>query len=309
MISAADDDKTDRTEVLQGDPETLAKELQKAQEHDPCFIVIRGPGQGQRHFITQEEMVIGRDPVADITVADPSISRRHSRVFKKEGQVLIGDLGSANGTVINGKKLPKGEVTALAKEDMIRLGNSILKFLPAGELEILMYGHLENAALTDPMTKIYNKKYLLEALDAEFKRAKTLNNDFSILFFDIDHFKKINDTYGHDAGDYVLKEFTALIKTKCLRPKDVFSRYGGEEFVVLLLNTPAQQAAEIAETVRAQTEAHAYIYEGKRIKVTASIGVAELNSLIDSPQSLLKVADKALYSSKQNGRNQVTVAS
>lgn len=309
MVAAADDDKTDRTEVLQGDPETLARELQKAKEHDACFIVIRGPGQGHRYFITQDEMTIGRDPSADITIVDPSISRKHSKIEKRGNSVLISDLGSANGTVVNGKKLPGEEQASLAKEDMIRLGNSILKFLPAGELEILMFGHLENEAHSDPLTKIYNKKYLLEALDAEFKRAKTLNNDFSILFFDIDHFKKINDTYGHDAGDYVLKEFTHLVKSKCIRPKDVFARYGGEEFVVLLLNTHAKKAAEIAESLRSQTESHAYIYEGQRIQVNASVGVAELNSMIDSPQALLKVADKALYSSKQNGRNQVTVAS
>jgi two-component system, cell cycle response regulator len=193
----------------------------------------------------------------------------------------------------------------LAKEDMIKLGNSIFKFLPAGELEILFYGNLGSAAHTDALTRIYNKGYLLEALDAEFKRAKALHTDFSVLFFDLDHFKKVNDTHGHDAGDYVLKEFANIIRTGYLRPKDIFARYGGEEFCVLLANTNGKAALSQAEKMRAAVESHAFIYEGKRLPITTSMGVAELSSGIESAQTLLKAADKALYAAKQSGRNRV----
>jgi diguanylate cyclase (GGDEF)-like protein len=206
---------------------------------------------------------------------------------------------------VNDKKIPPGDSVILAKEDMVKLGNTIFKFLPKGELEILFYGNLGSAAHTDPLTKIYNKGYLLEALEAEFKRAKALHTDFSLIFFDLDHFKKVNDTYGHDAGDYVLKEITSLIKSSYLRPKDVFARYGGEEFVVLLANTNAKAASELAEKVRAAIESHAFIYEGKRLPVTSSLGVSELRADMESAQTLLKTADKALYAAKSGGRNKV----
>lgn len=303
------EDTSDKTTVLSSEQLTLKKEMAKAKEQAACLLIVRGTPQGHRFFITQDEMFIGRDPVADISVADQSISRKHARVNKKGEQVSLTDLGSSNGTFVNDKKVNANETVVLAKEDMVKLGNSIFKYLPAGELETLYMGELTSAAHTDAMTKIYNKGFLLEALEAEFKRAKALHTPFSILFFDLDHFKKINDSFGHDAGDYVLKEFTQLVKSGHLRPKDVFARYGGEEFVVLMGNTPATQAAEIAEKIRISIETNAFIYEGKRLPVTTSLGVAELTSTTESSAGLLKKADQALYTSKQTGRNKVTVSS
>jgi diguanylate cyclase (GGDEF)-like protein len=306
---SSSDEGTDKTTVLQGDQSTLNAELQKAKEQEACLIIIRGTPQGHRFFLTQTEMVIGRDPIADISVADQGISRKHAKVTKASGKVQLIDLGSSNGTFINDKRIQPDHPMNLAKEDMIKLGNTIFKFLPAGELEILFYGNLGSAAHTDPLTRIYNKGYLLEALEAEFKRAKALHTDFSLIFFDLDHFKKINDTYGHDAGDYVLKELTSLIRSSHLRPKDIFARYGGEEFVVLLANTGAKAATDLAERIRAAVEAHAFIYEGKRLPVTASMGIAELRAGVESAQTLLKAADKALYSAKSSGRNRVVTDS
>ena len=248
--AGSSEEGTDKTAVLQGDQLTLNNELKKAKEQEACLIIIRGTPQGNRYFLTQKEMTIGRDPNADISVADQGISRKHAKVTKEEGKVRLTDLGSSNGTFINDKRLQPGDSVILAKEDMIKLGNTILKYLPAGELEILFYGNLGSAAHTDPLTRIYNKGYLLEALEAEFKRAKALHTEFSLLFFDLDHFKKINDTYGHDAGDYVLKELTSLVKSSQLRPKDIFARYGGEEFVILLANTGSKAATEMAERIR-----------------------------------------------------------
>ena len=306
---ADSDDFGEKTAVIQGDQATLNKELAKAKEQEACLIIIRGTPQGHRYFLTQAEMTLGRDATADITVSDQSISRKHAKVTKQDDKIFITDLGSSNGSFINDKKIEPGKAMPLVKEDMIKLGNSIFKFLPAGELEILFYGNLGSAAHTDAMTKIYNKGYLLEALEAEFKRAKALHTDFSLLFFDLDHFKKVNDTHGHDAGDYVLKEFAALVRGGFIRPKDVFARYGGEEFVVLLANTAGSAALEIGEKIRAAIETHSFIYEGKKLPITTSMGVAELRADVESAQTLLKSADKALYAAKQGGRNRVVVAS
>ena len=299
--------KTDKTTVIHGEQHTLNAELQKAKEQEACLIIIRGTPQGSRFFLTHPIMVIGRDPAADISTPDQSISRRHAEIRKNGKEVTLVDLGSSNGTVVNDVKLQSGESILLAKEDMIKLGNTIFKFLPAGEIEILFYGNLGLAAHTDPLTRIYNKGYLMEAIEAEFKRAKALHTDFSIIFFDLDHFKNVNDTFGHDAGDYILKEVCNIIRTEYVRPKDIFARYGGEEFVILLANTSAQAAADVAEKFRSAVETHIFAYDEKRVPVTVSIGVSELRTDISSSQTLLKLADQALYEAKSNGRNRVVV--
>ena len=298
-------DQNEKTKVLSGESETLKKEMERAGE--ACLIIIRGNPQGHRFFVSQAQMVIGREATCDIPLADNGISRKHAVVTKEADKIIITDQGSSNGTFVNDKKINANEPYTLAKEDMIRMGNFILKYLPKGHLEILAYGNLGDAAHTDPMTKTYNKGYLLEALEAEFKRARALHTDFTVLFLDIDHFKKVNDTYGHDAGDYVLKEFSTLIRTSFVRPKDVLARYGGEEFVLLFSNTNAEQAREIAEKIRASVQTHAFIYEGKRIPITSSFGVSEMTATVDSASKLLKNADQALYKAKQGGRNQFVV--
>jgi two-component system, cell cycle response regulator len=296
------------TAQLFGDPETLAQEMQKAKDQEACLIIIRGKPQGHRFFLTRDEMMIGRDPSAEICLADESISRKHAKLTRRDGALLLTDLGSVNGTYLNDRRVAQTHPVVLTKEDMLRIGNSILKFLPAGELEIIFYGNLGAAAHTDPLTHIYNKGYLLEALDAELKRARALHTELSLLFFDLDHFKQVNDTFGHEAGDHVLKEIARLVRNEFLQPRDVFARYGGEEFVILLANQDATLAAGLAERIRAGVEAHAFVCDGKRMPVTCSIGVAALGAGIESPQALLKAADKAGYSSKQTGRNRVTVA-
>jgi len=302
-----DTETLERTARLQGDPETLAMEIQKAKEQDACLIIIRGKPQGHRFFLTRDEMIIGRDAAAEIYLADEGISRRHAKVTRRNGAILLTDLGSANGTYLNDRRVVDAD-TPLTKEDMVRIGNSILKFLPAGELEIIFYGNLGAAAHTDALTRIYNKGYLLEALSAEWKRARALHTDLSLVFFDLDHFKNVNDSFGHDAGDYVLRELARLVRSVLVAPRNVFARYGGEEFAILLPNTGGKIALELAERIRAAVEAHSFDYEGRRLPVTCSIGVASLSIGMDSAAALLKAADKAGYASKRNGRNRVTMA-
>src|SRR4051812_34411447 len=164
-----DDDSGEKTQFLQGEQSSLIKELAKAREQDACLIIIRGTPQGHRFFLTQPEMTIGRDPSADITIPDQGISRKHAKIVKSGKNIQLVDLGSSNGTYVNDKKMEPGAAINLSKEDMIRIGKSILKFLPAGELEIVFYGNLNIAAHTDALTKTYNKGYLLEVLEAEFK--------------------------------------------------------------------------------------------------------------------------------------------
>src|SRR3989344_1326615 len=226
----APDEIEGSTRIINPATDTLQLDIKKAQEADAVLIVIRGTPQGKKFALGGAKMIMGRDPMADIQVNDNSVSRQHAILSKTESGVTIEDCGSRNGTFINDIKL-EGKIT-LTKEDMIKVGTTIMKYIPAGELEILYHSNLTNAAHLDSLTDVFNRNYINEVLSAEFKRAKALHIHFSIILFDIDNFKKINDTYGHVCGDYVLKEMCNKIKTLGLRKRDLLGRYGGEEFLL-----------------------------------------------------------------------------
>jgi diguanylate cyclase (GGDEF)-like protein len=136
-------------------------------------------------------------------------------------------------------------------------------------------------------------------------KCKVTGDPLSLIIFDLDHFKKLNDNYGHDAGDYVLKEKAQLIRSNGIREQDVFARYGGEEFVILLPKTNLKQSFEIAERLRKLIESKEFMYDGKRLPVTASIGVADYRQGVITGTDLFKRADEAVYKAKEGGRNQV----
>ncbi|MGZ3694695.1 MAG: diguanylate cyclase, partial [Bdellovibrionota bacterium] len=215
--------------------------------------------------------------------------------------------GSRNGTFVNDEVIGTAR-KELEKEDMIKIGSTILKFLPAGQLETLYHINLTNAASMDKLTSLYNRKYINEVLDAEFKRAKALHSELAVALFDIDNFKKINDTHGHPCGDFVLSTLGTTVKGSGLRERDLAGRWGGEEFIIVMSSTGGAQAMEVAERVRKKIETHEFIYEGKKIPVTVSMGVAFLKKDYHEGNDIYKAADKALYESKHNGKNCTTLA-
>ena len=288
-----------QSEVLTADPE-------KGPDAGACFVVIRGPQQGRQFFVTMDEMFIGRDIAADMSIPEQSMSRRHARVVAEGGAVRIVDNHSSNGTFVNGTRLPPGEAVTLMREDQITLGGVILKFLPAGAIEIRTFTEMERAANTDPLTHAFNKRYLLEALEAHVGRAKAQSLPCAIVFLDLDLFKHVNDAYGHLAGDDVLREFSRVIAGRFLRGSDVFARFGGEEFVVLLPSTTGADALKVAERIRAAVESHTFTCGSASLRLTTSAGVAALTDEMHSGTDLLDAADKALYASKQGGRNRVS---
>jgi diguanylate cyclase (GGDEF)-like protein len=161
-------------------------------------------------------------------------------------------------------------------------------------------------ATIDVGTNIFNKKYLVEALETEVKFSRAYGRPLSIIYFDLDFFKKVNDTYGHSVGDGILRDSATLVKS-IIRKEDIFCRYGGEEFVILLPATDAKTAYELAERIRTTFESHKFDIQGHQIKQTLSIGVSQLNPRMTTPDSLLEDADKKLYQSKTGGRNRVTI--
>jgi len=171
---------------------------------------------------------------------------------------------------------------------------------------------LESENITDPLTKVYNRRYLERRLDEEIARAKRYALDLSAMMIDIDHFKHVNDTYGHQAGDVTLCEVARLIKED-IRDLDMAARYGGEEFLVICTNTSIAGAALVAERLRHLLEGHPIeVTDGSGVKqslrISASLGVAGSNAKYDSREKLIRAADQALYRAKSEGRNRVMVA-
>lgn len=170
-----------------------------------------------------------------------------------------------------------------------------------------MYSHTRHLSLTDPLTGLYNRRHLDSNLEREFLRAKRYKNDLSIAVIDIDFFKKVNDTYGHLCGDYVLKEVAYMI-LETLRKTDMVFRYGGEEFVAILTETPLDKAVIPLERLRHAVENYPFSYNGTEFTVTISIGVSSAEKGFETASEFLDNADQALYYAKNNGRNSVISA-
>ncbi len=164
-------------------------------------------------------------------------------------------------------------------------------------------GEMERLATTDSLTGLYNRRYFFEAAGKGLERARQNKTQLSLLLMDIDHFKKINDTYGHFAGDEALKALTACCKA-ILRDSDLFSRFGGEEFAVLLPGTDKDRAFNLAGHLRRIIEELSIDFAAQSFNFTVSIGVASMEDSVESLEAILKRADDAMYQAKKNGRNQ-----
>lgn len=171
------------------------------------------------------------------------------------------------------------------------------------ELE-LMNNRLQQLSKIDYLTKLYNRGYWEENLIQEFKRLQRYSHQSTLLMCDIDHFKKINDTYGHTAGDLVIQKIADAVRLN-LRETDIAGRYGGEEYAVLLVDTSVEQAMHFAERLRQAVEHMVVMYNDMPLKVTLSLGLAEFNGSMKQHTHWIEAADKALYQSKVGGRNQV----
>jgi len=190
----------------------------------------------------------------------------------------------------------------LADGDLIKIGRTIFKFLSGGNIERAYHEEIYRLTTIDGLTQIYNKRYFLESLEREIARSNRYRRDMSLVMFDIDHFKKVNDTFGHLAGDQVLKHLAITIKSK-IRREDLFARYGGEEFAIVLPEIDGYNAHQFAEKVRRIVEATDFRFEQTKIDVTVSMGVATLDADTSDAAALIKRADERLYEAKGAGRN------
>lgn len=199
-----------------------------------------------------------------------------------------------------------GAKRAFAPEDMAMME----LLLPSATLLVenaVLHQKTQALAITDGLTQLSTHRHLQESLDREINRSKRYMKGFSILLLDIDNFKHLNDTYGHLAGDEVLKQL-ALIMRSCVRDTDVVARYGGEEFMCILSETGLEGAQTTAERIRQAVELHPFVFEGRTQQVTVSIGIAHFPDHADAKPALIAAADKALYRAKTGGKNRVELA-
>jgi diguanylate cyclase (GGDEF)-like protein len=304
VVVPFDDDDSEKTNVSKmGD---VVRELIGRGARDRAYlIVLQGSNVGEMYRLEGGESVIGRGTAASIRLGDDGISRRHARIIVEDKVVRIEDLGSANGTLVNGSLVQSGP---LKDGDKIQLGSTtILKFTYHDKLEENFQRAMYDAALRDDLTKAFNKKHFLDRLEQEVSYARRHGVPLSLLMFDVDHFKRTNDTFGHVAGDVVLAKLSQITHS-IVRAEDIFARYGGEEFSVLSRGITLLAAGALAERLRETVASTTFIEGTREIPVTISIGVAAYPEVqAQNGTELIAAADEALYVAKRGGRNRVVI--
>ncbi len=268
---------------------------------EACLVVIYGLDLGKKYNLDKPSLIIGRSSKADIQIDQESVSRNHCKIINTGKTIMMRDLGSTNGTYINDELIDE---YVLRDGDFIKIGRSIFKFLTGNNIENAYHEEIYRLTTVDGLTQIYNKRYFLETLEREIGRAQRYRRELSLIIFDIDLFKKINDTYGHLAGDHILKHLALVIKSR-IRREDILARYGGEEFTIILPEIDHENAAQFAEKIRRLIEKAVFKFEETEIPVTISIGVAEYGAEQGTVSDFIKVADERLYKAKMQGRNRV----
>ena len=295
------------------DPTTLKIDKSDTSLYDgperpsaPCLIVYTGPDPGRRIDLEPGTLAIGRAADAPVRITAPGISRRHAELDVSADAVLLRDLGSANGTRVNDHRVH--DPVPLADGDFLRLADVVLKFHSRRTLEVALHDRIYRLATVDPGTGVFNRRHLDDVLEREIRRTRLTQRPLAIVCYDLDHFKRVNDSHGHPAGDRVLKECAAAVHD-VLRGSDVLCRIGGEEFAVLMPHTTAEDARGVAERMRATVAAATFHLQTAAGSVehrqTISLGVAMLAPPMDGAADLLEAADRCLYEAKRGGRDRV----
>jgi len=291
------DEKTRVTQVSQATPSDQAGA-------NDCVVVIytKEPTLlGKRFVLEQSMMRIGRGTDNNIVLDGDSVSRRHAHFERRNEAWYAVDDGSTNGTYVNERQIPEGVL--LQNNDRIQVGPTIFKYLTGADAEAKYYEEIYRMTIVDGLTQIHNKRYLSEALERELIRARRHTRALSLIMFDIDHFKRINDQCGHLAGDYVLRELAEVIQER-IRRDEVFARYGGEEFAIMLPESELSGAVTLAESLRERVAEHRFTFQNESIAVTVSMGCASVEP-DDTATALVARADENLYKAKHSGRNRV----
>jgi diguanylate cyclase (GGDEF)-like protein len=268
---------------------------------EACLVVIYGLELGKKFNLNRPQIIIGRSSKADIQIDQEAVSRNHCKIINTGNAIMLRDMGSTNGTYVNDEMIDE---YVLRDGDFIKVGRCIFKFLSGNNIENAYHEEIYRLTTIDGLTQIFNKRYFLDTIEKEVARAHRYRRSLSLVMFDIDHFKKINDGYGHLAGDYVLKHLAQTVRAK-IRREDCFARYGGEEFAIILPEIDGAGALPFAEKIRQIVERTEFRFENARIPMTISMGVSTIEPDLVDAASVIKRADERLYEAKASGRNRV----
>lgn len=292
-----DRDKTAIHKIPKLDPVSSARSA--------ALICISGRSIGQMFLLEKEESVIGRAPECEVFLDDEGVSRNHAKIIRQGDNLILMDLGSTNGTYCDAERI---QVLTLNDGVKIQVGTAtILQFRFQDEREVEFHILMQTFKTHDPMTEALNKRAFRDELEKEFGFARRHEQPLSLILFDLDHFKRVNDTYGHQAGDLVIRSVAQRV-SETMRKEDAFARYGGEEFALILRNTTLESGFIVAERIRRAIEALEITHAGARIPVTASVGVAHLETGMARDDDLVEAADERLYQAKRKGRNRTEAA-
>ena len=248
--------------------------------------------------LSDKPFVIGREPTSDLMIGERAVSRQHAKFEKSKEGFTVTDLGSTNGTWVNGENI---EVAQLRTGDRIRIGGRIFKFIATDQVEAQYHEAVYSMMTKDNLTQAWNKRYLLDMLGRELKRRERTGHPLSLLILDLDYFKKVNDSYGHLVGDELLRQAASRLRN-VLREEDVFARFGGEEFCIVLSETCLEAARDCAKRCLSAISETPFSTAAGDIDCTVSIGIAEASKTMTSKE-LIKLADERLYQAKEQGRN------
>jgi diguanylate cyclase (GGDEF)-like protein len=267
-----------------------------------ALVAYAGAALGRVFPLPAGLAIVGRAPDAVVPLLDGEVSRHHARIRILEGRVQVEDLGSTNGTRVNGE-LVKGP-TELHTGDRLSLGGHVLKLVNLDPLERAFHETLLDLSTKDPLTGLANRGSVLAEFQNRFGLSLRYHRPLSVVVCDLDHFKLVNDTYGHGGGDFVLHAFGERLIAS-LREADLAGRIGGEEFLMVLPETDLAGARPFAERLRKAIGATPMALPAGGLTVTCSLGIAERTAADLEPGQLLARADAALYRAKAAGRNQV----
>jgi diguanylate cyclase (GGDEF)-like protein len=289
---------------------------------DAIVVVLHpsGANPGRRHTLTRNEHTVGRRTDLDLHFDIDSVSRRHGRFLRSGDDWWVEDQGSTNGTFVNDVAITRRK---LEDGDIVRFGEAVVKFLAGTNIERAYHEEIYRLSILDGLTGIHNKRFFDEVLEREVARTMRHGGAVTLVLFDIDHFKKVNDTYGHLAGDTILVTLCRRLRPR-VRREDVLARIGGEEFACLLPETHRPGALAFAEDMRDLVAREPFTADGIVIPVTISLGVALFEQREAQPAraddgaqrasyavrealDLLKRADEKLYDAKHAGRNRVAL--
>jgi two-component system, cell cycle response regulator len=254
------------------------------------------------HRVVKDTVVFGRDP-GQMLLRDPEVSRRHAQVEHKNGLYVVSDLGSTNGTALNGEELRQEEF--LRNGDKISFGRTVIKFTLVDPSEAAVLERMSALASTDPLTGLMAKHRFDAMLSEAFDTAKTEERPLSVLMLDMDGLKAINDKNGHQVGAHTIAEVGRLIG-RVVGLHGEACRFGGDEFSVLLPGSPLAVGKRVGERIRQAVEESVFRKGEAEVNPTISIGVADVTEAMTSVRELVSAADVALYRAKDKGRNTVS---